>query len=100
MEPINVKKEAVKQPRMLTGEVVSNKMKDTIVVRVSRYRKHPKYGKFLERSKRFKVHDAGNTCSVGDIVFIREVKPISKDKHFVVAGKKVASRTVTEEVSA
>lgn len=57
-------------------------MKDTVVVLVERYEKHPKYGKFIKSSKKFKAHDAGNTAKVGDKVTIVETKPISKDKHF------------------
>ncbi len=64
------------------GVVVSNKMKDTIVVEVSSFEKHPKYKKYLSRSKRFKAHDAGNTKSVGDAVTIITCAPISKDKRF------------------
>jgi len=70
--------------KILFGTVVSNKMKDTIVVSVERYEKHPKYEKFIKRRKKFKAHDAGNTKSVGDKVEIVESKPISKDKHFRV----------------
>ena len=70
--------------KKLTGTVVSNKMKDTVVVLVERYQKHPKYQKFIKRSKKFKAHDAGNTKQMGEKVEIRETKPISKDKHFVV----------------
>lgn len=66
------------------GVVVSAKMKDTVVVAVSRYVKHPKYKKYLKRVKRYKAHDAGNTCVVGDKVTIRETRPLSKDKHFMV----------------
>jgi small subunit ribosomal protein S17 len=70
--------------KVLEGTVVSNKMKDTVVVAVMRYEKHPKYHKFVKMRKRFKAHDAGNTKAIGDKVTIRETKPISKDKHFVV----------------
>ena len=59
-------------------------MKDTVVVLVTRYQKHPKYEKFVTVEKRFKAHDAGNTKAVGDKVTLRESRPISKDKHFVV----------------
>ena len=72
------------RPKVLSGTVVSNKMKDTIVVSVERFVKHPKYGKFINRRKKFKAHDAGNTKNIGEKVSIRETKPISKDKHFVV----------------
>lgn len=74
--------------KVLSGVVVSNKMKDTVVVLVERYEKHPKYGKFIKSSKKFKAHDAGNTKVVGDKVTIVETKPISKDKHFMVENQK------------
>lgn len=70
--------------KVLTGTVISNKMKDTVVVKVEKYEKHPKYGKFVKRWKKFKAHDAGNTKAIGDKVTISETKPISKDKHFMV----------------
>lgn len=68
--------------KVLSGTVISNKMKDTIVVSVARYIKHSKYDKFIKRHKNFKAHDVGNTAQIGDKVQIRETKPISKDKHF------------------
>lgn len=70
--------------KVLQGTVVSNKMKDTVVVLVERYEKHPKYGKFVKHKKKFKAHDAGNQKAIGDKVRIEETKPISKDKHFMV----------------
>lgn len=70
--------------RTLRGVVVSNKMKDTATVLVERFVKHPKYKKYYKVSKKYKVHDAGNTKQVGDRVEIRETRPISKDKHFVI----------------
>lgn len=77
-------KEKVTKPKVLSGTVVSDKMKDTVVVEVSRYEKHPKYEKYMKHRKRFKAHDAGNTKKIGDKVEIIETKPISKDKHFAV----------------
>ena len=77
----NISKSSKKQ---LSGIVVSDKMKDTVVVKVSRFVKHPKYGKYISIDKKFKAHDAGNTKKIGDNVIIEECKPISKDKHFVV----------------
>lgn len=68
--------------KKFTGTVVSTKMKDTVVVLIERYEKHPKYGKFIKSSKKFKAHDAGNTAQMGERVTIVETKPISKDKHF------------------
>ena len=71
-----------KSPKTLVGVVVSNKMKDTIVVEVSRFVKHPKYGKYFSVSKNFKADDKGNTKNIGDKVTIEECAPISKDKKF------------------
>ena len=68
--------------KTLSGTVVSDKMKDTIVVLVERYEKHPRYGKFIRKRKKFKVHDAGNTAKIGDKVQIIETRPISKEKSF------------------
>lgn len=79
-----MKEEVNKKGKVLSGVVVSDKMKDTVVVLVERYEKHPKYQKFIKRGKNFKAHDAGNTKKIGDKVDIRECAPISKDKHFVV----------------
>ena len=73
---------AVSTGRTLRGTVVSTKMKDTITVAVERLVKHPKYKKYLKRTKKFLVHDAGNTAKEGQMVDIRETRPISKRKHF------------------
>lgn len=70
--------------KVLRGVVVSDKMKDTIVVKVQRFVKHPKYGKYIKIAKKFKAHDAGNTAKIGDKVEIKETKPISKDKSFEI----------------
>ncbi len=71
--------------RSFRGTVVSTKMKDTVTVAVERYVQHPKYKKFIRRTKKFLAHNPGNTVKEGDVVTIREVKPISKRKHFEVA---------------
>lgn len=76
--------EVKKARKQLVGVVVSDKMKDTIVVLVSRFVKHPKYEKFISIDKRFKADDKGNTKKVGDKVTIEECAPISKDKKFRV----------------
>lgn len=72
---------------ILKGVVISNKMDKTIVVSVSRFIKHPLYGKFYKVSKKYKAHDEENKYKVGDNVEIVETKPISKDKHFRVISK-------------
>jgi small subunit ribosomal protein S17 len=74
--------------RVLRGKVVSSKMTDTITVAVERYVKHPKYKKYLRRTKKFLVHDAGNTAKVGETVEIKEVNPISKRKSFALVTTK------------
>lgn len=70
--------------RVLSGRVVSTKMQDTIAVVVDRFVKHPKYKKFQKRSKKYLVHDAGNTAEVGQHVSIKEVAPISKRKRYTL----------------
>lgn len=72
------------QQKMLTGLVVSDKMKDTVTVQVNRFIKLPKYKKYVLRSKKYLAHNPGNTAKVGDRVTIRSTRPISKRKHFVV----------------
>jgi small subunit ribosomal protein S17 len=70
--------------KVLKGVVTSDKMQDTIVVQVTRYFKHAKYQKFIKEHKKYKAHDKGNTCVIGQTVTIKETRPISKDKHFIV----------------
>lgn len=70
--------------KILSGVVVSDKMKDTVVVEVSRFVEHPKYKKRIKINKKYKAHDMGNTKKVGDKVEIEETKPISKTKHFKI----------------
>jgi len=82
------KKNAVpKKIKIFSGKIVSDKMKDTVVVLVDSYKKHPMYGKYIKRQKKFKAHDAGNKHKIGEVVSIRETRPISKDKHFEVISK-------------
>ena len=70
--------------RVLSGVVVSDKMKDTIVVKTERFVKHSKYKKYFKVSTKYKAHDVGNTKRIGEKVSIEECAPISKDKHFTV----------------
>lgn len=62
------------------GVVTSDKMQKSIVVTVSRKMKHPKYGKFVNTSKKFVAHDEKNECGIGDTVRIMETRPMSKRK--------------------
>ncbi|MEI8174803.1 MAG: 30S ribosomal protein S17 [bacterium] len=72
---------------VLKGVVVGDKMDKTVVVSVSRFIKHPLYGKFYKVSKKYKAHDEDNKYKIGDNVEIVETRPISKDKHFKVISK-------------
>jgi small subunit ribosomal protein S17 len=65
-----------------TGKVVSNKMQKTITVAVQRKVKHPIYGKFINRTTKFKAHDEANAAGIGDIVRIMETRPLSKTKRW------------------
>lgn len=78
--------------RQFSGVVVKTAMKDTATVLVERYVQHPKYKKYMRRSKKYLVHNPGNTVQVGDKVIIRETRPISKRKHFIIASKLEATR--------
>ncbi len=73
-----------KSNKVLKGVVVSDKMDKTVVVEVTRFVEHKKYGKRIKRSKNYKAHDENNEKKVGDKVEIEETKPISKDKHFKI----------------
>ena len=76
--------ETKKIVRTLTGKVVSDKMQKSATVLVERRVKHPKYGKFVKRSTKLHVHDENNTCRAGDVVMIKECRPISKTKSWVL----------------
>lgn len=73
--------------RVLQGVVVSDKMEKTVVVNVERRVMHPIYKKFIRRSKKYAAHDEANSAKVGDVVQIRECRPISKRKRWEVIGE-------------
>lgn len=75
MEKRNLRKERI-------GIVVSNKMNKSIAVNVERQFKHPMYGKFVKKSKKFMAHDEKNECNIGDTVRIMETRPLSKNKNW------------------
>ncbi len=64
------------------GVVTSDKMKKTIVVKIMRMAKHPKYGRVIKTYNSFKAHDEKNEAKIGDTVKIIETRPLSKDKRF------------------
>lgn len=66
--------------RTQTGRVVSNKMDKTITVLVERRVKHELYGKYVTKSSKLKAHDENNECSIGDVVTVKEMRPLSKTK--------------------
>ncbi|MET3574356.1 30S ribosomal protein S17 [Bhargavaea ullalensis] len=65
-----------------TGRVVSDKMDKTVTVVVETYKKHPKLGKRVKYSKKFKAHDENNVAKIGDVVRIMETRPLSATKRF------------------
>jgi small subunit ribosomal protein S17 len=75
MEDRNIRKTRI-------GVVTSNKMEKTIAVSVERRVKHPIYGKFMKKNKKFIAHDETNECNIGDTVRIMETRPLSKNKRW------------------
>lgn len=67
------------------GLIVSDKMDKTVVVAVENRAPHPKYGKIVVRTQRYKAHDEENKCQMGDRVRIQETRPLSRTKRWVVA---------------
>ena len=72
--------------KVRTGKVVSDRMEKTVVVSIERLVKHPTYGRYVRRRKKFKVHDEKNECRVGDIIRFMETRPLSKDKRWRFLG--------------
>ena len=70
--------------RTLTGKVVSDKMEKSIVVLIERSVQHPVYGKMMRRSTKFHAHYENNVAKIGDVVTIRESRPISKTKSWTL----------------
>ena len=69
-----------KNPRAVSGVVVSDRMSKSITVKIERRVKHPVYGKFVRKSTKIHAHDEENQCQEGDLVTIEETRPISKTK--------------------
>jgi len=85
----------VNERARLIGKVLTNKMTKTVVVEISRTKRHPLYGKVVRTNRRLKVHDECQ-CRIGDIVQIVESKPISKEKRWVV--EKVVTKSTSVEL--
>jgi small subunit ribosomal protein S17 len=74
-----------KNKKIFEGVVIGNKMNKTVVVQISHLVKHPVVKKYITVKKKYKAHDEKNECMVGDKVLIRESRPISKEKSWVVS---------------
>lgn len=77
--------ENTKTVRTLSGRVVSNKMDKSVSVLVERFVKHPIYKKFVRKSTKIMAHDENNECQIGDVVTIKESRPLSKKKAWTLA---------------
>ena len=69
------------------GTVLSNKMNKTITVRIIQKIAHKKYNKTISKTNKYYAHDENNTCKIGDVVQIREIKPLSKNKRWLFMKK-------------
>ncbi len=76
--------EEVKVERSLMGRVISDKMDKSVVVLLESQIKHPMYGKYIKRSKKYHVHDETNECKTGDTITFKECRPLSKTKHWTL----------------
>lgn len=82
MQNNTIEMETRNERKSITGVVSSNKMDKTITVMVERRIKHPFYGKFIKKSRKFMAHDENNDCQIGDKVLIEETRPLSKNKRW------------------
>jgi small subunit ribosomal protein S17 len=80
--------------RTLVGRVTSNKMDKTVTVLIERKVKHPLYGKYMVRSKKYHAHDETNQYNEGDLVEIAETKPIARTKAWTVTRLVEAARVI------
>ena len=86
-------------PRILSGVVVSNKADKTVTVLVERKVKHSKYGKIIKRTSKLHAHDEENSANLGDIVTIRESKPYSKTKTWLLVNENNDKNANKDEVA-
>ncbi|MBI4837500.1 MAG: 30S ribosomal protein S17 [Candidatus Portnoybacteria bacterium] len=87
-----------KKGRVIRGVVVSDKMDKTVVVAATRLKEHPKYRKRYKLTKRYKAHDEKNEFKVGDKVLIQEIRPMSKEKRWIVKGLVEKSESMEESI--
>tara|TARA_B100002052_G_C15872639_1_gene595464 strand:+ start:832 stop:1110 length:279 start_codon:yes stop_codon:yes gene_type:complete len=81
-------------PRILTGIVTSNKADKTVTVKIERKVKHPLYGKVIKRATKVHAHDENNTASIGDVVSVKECRPLSKTKTWTLVSDSSNKSTV------
>ena len=86
-------------PRVLSGVVTSDKADKTITVKIERKVKHPLYGKIIKRSTKVHAHDEENNASIGDVVTVKECKPFSKTKTWVLVNDNQADKSETGKVT-
>jgi small subunit ribosomal protein S17 len=86
-------------PRILTGVVTSNKADKTITVQIERKVKHPLYGKIIKRSTKVHAHDEENNASIGDVVTVKECKPFSKTKTWILVNDNQSDKSETAKVA-
>ncbi len=86
-------------PRILTGVVTSDKTDKTITVQIERKVKHPLYGKIIKRSTKVHAHDEENNASIGDVVTVKECKPFSKTKTWILVNDDLANKSGTAKVA-
>ncbi len=77
----------IKKNNIKKGIVISNKMNKTVVVLINRLLKHKIYVKYIKKSSKIFVHDEYNKCNLGDIVLIKEFRPLSKKKSWILYKK-------------
>ena len=86
-------------PRILTGVVTSDKADKTITVQIERKVKHPLYGKIIKRSTKVHAHDEENNASIGDVVTVKECKPFSKTKTWILVNDDLANKSGIAKVA-
>ena len=83
-------------PRILTGVVTSDKANKSITVKIERKVKHPLYGKVIKRATKVHAHDENNSASIGEIVSVKECRPFSKTKTWILISEK--KQTTKEQI--
>ncbi|URJ25277.1 30S ribosomal protein S17 [Candidatus Blochmannia ocreatus (nom. nud.)] len=74
----------IKKVRIVLGRVINNRMQNSAVVAVEKLVKHKKYGKFVKHTTKLHVHDSNNEANIGDIIAVKECRPISKTKSWIL----------------